>query len=907
MKNNGIKIMSLEGAEILKNNLEDRYIYKNYKGIMDDSLLLRKLKDLKLKVTKNNTTRDVIAVSFNYGYTPLAVEENKQPLEERIEICKAVIKKTRDRIKETNKIKVETKKRVDKEPYKKEIERLKKIIENVNEKIKRLKSEIEEVEKLAINRDSVRDKLYKDGFELTFKNSKMKKEETINYVYWYRTSAKARTGECIFINKNLKKNILEWQRMELELPRNDAKIVEIEAYQSLTSSSISDVITIKPSEILVINDLKSYHELNCEIVDVYTEGNKKGQCWVNNKMNRVENLLFDGQALLDDSLFNAENGMMLLRQRFFKACGFRTYISKFMKNYCDKNGKNYETATIKDRYNNDVPVKNIKMITTENAMKWEKFKDCGASWDLWCKKVEEDNCVFGICKIDHPSKFGNKQRTSYQHLNTLQLSKEDMEELTKDIIKMVDGLKETNNINYSKFLEQNKNEINCNKMILDLVEHNSKFTDTKFFKKYKTKDISNYVNLLRRGKLPLEGDNLTIVGNPYLMLLHSVGEVPNLDNIIVDKEFKDPTLPIANEGNDQYISVYTERFEDGECLASFRNPHNAPNNVGYNKNFKHDLMKEYFNFSKNIMAVNLIQTEEQDLKNGEDQDSDFNFVTNVPIVVKRAKEVFRKFPCIVNNIPPTTKYYNNSINANIEIDNGLAKGKLDIGVSSNLAQLAMSWYWDNPSTKLADIVAIMSVLAQCSIDNAKREYAVNINNEVNRIKKEECMQIKTLVNGKERLAKPYFWKYIKRGTDENVLINTKCPMDLLQIEIDKIESAGNTKNGIELRELIRKLYEDFELDKYKKALEIIKDIDDITKEHFAKEDEDEKSWIKKEVRLYKEAITEIKDLKMKISTMQRLIFYSLAQNTKFTKKILNILYSSNPSKFKKCFKVYKNK
>ena len=46
---------------------------------------------------------------------------------------------------------------------------------------------------------------------------------------------------------------------------------------------------------------------------------------------------------------------------------FKTKIKKFFKDYY---GDNYNTATIKDMFGNDHYVKDIELITTDNAMKW---------------------------------------------------------------------------------------------------------------------------------------------------------------------------------------------------------------------------------------------------------------------------------------------------------------------------------------------------------------------------------------------------------------------------------------------------------------------------------------------------------------------------------------------------------
>ena len=72
---------------------------------------------------------------------------------------------------------------------------------------------------------------------------------------------------------------------------------------------------------------------------------------------------------------------------------------------------------------------------------------------------------------------------------------------------------------------------------------------------------------MRKGKIMVNGDNLTVCGNPYALLLYSVGE--NFE--------KDPTL--SQESN--CIQCYTKRFDNDKYLAAFRNPHNSPNNICY--------------------------------------------------------------------------------------------------------------------------------------------------------------------------------------------------------------------------------------------------------------------------------------------------------------------------------------
>ena len=125
------------------------------------------------------------------------------------------------------------------------------------------------------------------------------------------------------------------------------------------------------------------------------------------------------------------NGMALLRNHFFKACAFRTNIQKFFKDYCEEHGIDYESYQIKDMFGIWHYAKDIKIITSDNAIKFKKFVDLIGStvplaYEYWCDRVRNDGCIFGIVKSDHPSKLGKVQKSSYQMLNTLPCSKEDL-------------------------------------------------------------------------------------------------------------------------------------------------------------------------------------------------------------------------------------------------------------------------------------------------------------------------------------------------------------------------------------------------------------------------------------------------------------------------------------------------
>ena len=132
------------------------------------------------------------------------------------------------------------------------------------------------------------------------------------------------------------------------------------------------------------------------------------------------------------------------------------------------------------------------------------------------------------------------------------------------------------------------------------------------------------------------------------------------------------------------------------------------------------------------------------------------YVTNQPQIVERARYCYANFSTIVNNIPKEKNIYDSSMESFARVDNNLAAAQMAIGESSNLAQLALTYTYNYDDQKYKDYVCILSVLAQIAIDNAKRAFAVDVNEEIRRIKAD--MNI-------EEYKLPLFWKPIKEYND----------------------------------------------------------------------------------------------------------------------------------------------
>ena len=856
----GIKIKNFQAGALYQCNLGVRENYDYTRAMFTNNLLLYYLMDNGLKVN-NGWTRDIICIEFDYGSR--SYEEEIKHLDKCIKSAEC----------EGNIDKVEC--------------------------LKSFKTQAELKKDLFSKKsaDEIREIFYTKGVEIRHdiqrKNGKITKQEFVHYNMLYRSTGKAKDGSCMFICDRLYKKALNFIRMGIKMPKNNAPIVEMGAYSSLIASSIIDTIHVDPKNILILKDIDSYFTTN--VVSVETDKDK--HCIAISKENyQLKNTMFDGQGLIDESIFPKwGNGYLLLRHHMCKMACFKTKIQKFFKDYYQDN---YDNAVITDMFGIEHYAKDIKIITTDNAMKWLKF---GIDYEYWCKKVYENKCTFGVVKTAHKSKLGEVQKMSYQMINSLDM--DIMPNVVKKSKEYIESLKRDNDV-FLKYLNDNKNFSNDFEVLIALCNQNKDFLRSEYFRKRKTIIIENYISNLKFGKVLQNADNLVFVGSPYAMLLYTVGE--DVENDITFKQEED------------CIQCFTQRFDDNEHLACFRSPHNSKNNISYLHNVYSEEYFKYFDLGEQIIALNVLHTPIQDRMNGCDFDSDSGYVTNQIDIVQCAKRAYLNYPTIVNNIPKDKNKYNNTLENYALIDNSLSHAQSAIGLSSNLAQLAQTYMYNFDDQKYKDYVCILSVLAQAAIDNAKRTFDVNIIDEIERIKQD--------INVEEN-GSPAFWKHVK---DKKAKLNDKkfssdkinkklvCPMNyLMDLKFDNYRSNESTLP-------MSYFFEKFELEddrrKCRKVEELIErySLDLFLYNTTYAYDENYKRY-KEEIQLdFEELINDIKSIyisKNYLGLMSWLIdraFYitpsikqnkcNVKNNTNKNKSLLiKILYDINSKNLLKCF------
>ena len=954
MSKYGLKIKNIKAGTLFGYNqgIRDHYDYTD--AMFSNSLFSDFIRANGMNVWKDKSTRDIICLDFDFGSRS----------------------------------------------YDEEIEHIDNITSLSGEKIKELRDKVESKKDsyVKMSKEEIREQFYENGVDVEYttkdKDGNIKKQQTISYKMLYRSSAKAKIGQVMFINKKLYNKAYDWLTMGIgnKMDKDNAKIVEMSAYAPLTTSTIIGKIHIPIEDILILEDKDSFFKTTTKIVkaETYykqvkeldiekTERNKQKaiqngdfledgtpkyrrsykkvqkpmkKCIVLDGESEVKNTLWDGLALIESSFvpeiinmgeFNEEkiNGMLLLRNHFFKTCAFKTNIQLFFKDWCDQNGFDYETYEIIDMFGIPHKLKDIKMITTDNSIKWKKFKNymgnnLTEAYQYWCERINADGSYFGIVKTDHPSKLEDVQQMSYQMVNTLPCTKDDIRQLAQTSIKYVESLKTDNN-KFELFLRKNVTEVNHYEMLSDLYKHNHEFANSTWFRYEKTQIIKNYVNKLRNGKITINADNLTVCGNPYALLLYSVGE----------KWEEDPTLNYE-EG---VIQCYTKRFNNNEYLCGIRNPHNSPNNICYLHNVYSNEMNKYFDFSNNIIAVNCIKSDIQCRANGMDFDSDFLFVTNEKIMVKCAKESYEKYPTIVNALNESGITYENTLAAYAAMDNKFSKSRLGIGESSNLAQLAMTYYWTKPNKELYDNFVILSVLAQVIIDGCKREYEVDGVEEIKRIKKMPCMiRTKSVLKGTKKKDKktgkenivvkevnvkcdfPEFMKYTKeikytkngkerpyeKVKEEKDKIKNRidkslvCPMNWLEEILSEIQMSS-TESTIPTEKFFIKDTRRTDSRKISKIRSLLNEYDEFsrTMNYIDKDNEEEFLLFYNELsQRFNKLVENCQKIKTSnYNVINRLIETSLGidsisnqyskkgENSKYCRKMLNLLYNIDKDKF----------
>ena len=432
-------------------------------------------------------------------------------------------------------------------------------------------SKIKEPKTVKSNAELRKD-LYQNGFIC----------DGVRYCRMKRSSGSARVGKCLFVDKELFEPILKFSSKGIPLSQvQEIDLAAFESYISLPSSSIIGLLSIQPENILVVDDYDSV--FNEEVIKTY---NENGWLYTKEENCEIKNSIWDGQSLMDVSLFGefSQYGMVLLRNLMFKSCCFNCNVQQWFK---DNNITEISQLNGKTRAKR---IEDVKLITTPNSIKYLKF----GSLDDWLDNLYPD---FGVVKHDKKTHYfgGRLVQTHYQLLNTLQLSMDEMREFLQESLDFAQLLRDNPAVvrNYIKYPDINEFEPFKSPMksksdvVYNLIALNDNFVNTKYYQEFLQDLLRAYYKNLKCGHVYVNGNYSTLLGNPIEMLQQSIGTFKGISQ-----------LGIGN--------IHNIRFGYDKELLGSRSPHVTCSNVWVAKNSENKLIDCYMNLTEEIVCVNAI-------------------------------------------------------------------------------------------------------------------------------------------------------------------------------------------------------------------------------------------------------------------------------------------------------------
>ena len=621
------------------------------------------------------------------------------------------------------------------------------------------------VKEKSLTNKELRKIFYLEGFYLNGKH----------YVRYKRSAGSAKEGHCLFIKKELYPMMNKWSKAGLdESSSGDDCFNNLTSYEAYRALSLSDLITtfkLNPYNILFVEDFK-YVMKNQKVVRVRDDG--KHGLTASEEICDIENNIFDGEGLLDITIFkqNIERdghhkGMALLRNRFFKCCAFNTNLQAWFAHNNITSVDQLRGFTFAER------IEDIVFVVSSSCLKYFKLAKEGFSKETvkrWCDAVSNEKNLsrFGVVKTDKETRFfdGDMVETTYQMLNTLQISYTECSDLLKDhidYITKIRNIKDTpeylrlyleGEINYVRdddldyyddsedqydtedFFDFNKYTFKS-QVCFDLMKTNKDFINTGLFKNHIYTDvINNFRMRLYKGRVLVNGTYATLFGNPLEYLKYIIKKD---GKYLFDHDNAASTLG-ANE-------IYCPFFKNGEEIVASRAPHVTMSNLLYAKNKHLKDVDTWFNLTRNIVVVDAINNNIQQRLNGADYDSDSMLLTNNSLLVEKTKLNYNKFFVPFSDVDYDDKKLvkcsqNNKENVILnqyEIDSQIAENKT--GQIVNLSQRLNSHLWNKLNSnkrfdysELFNNIAILAVLAGVEIDSAKRSFTCETQEVLNSVR-----------------------------------------------------------------------------------------------------------------------------------------------------------------------------
>ena len=388
-------------------------------------------------------------------------------------------------------------------------------------------------------------------YNYLFKNGLMLNSD--KYIRLSSSSSQSRLSTVVFCNEN----IIEELNIVLDNGRDKNKPLcpsKYNAYRGLSGSSTKIVSTPR---FCVVPDYETSKMVKVNFV-TETEDNKDDNIKVNKNV-EIKFNRFDGQGLIkpkkaeqwaNELGLDYTPGQWCVRQNFLK--GQLTVFD--IENFCfEKNEDNYLINTIyKDEYGEPIKVdlRDVDIIISESQFKL---------WDSFNFYDYVDNCKlnelhWGIALVS-PKKPNDILKMNYQFLQTLNLSKENIEKICEQFVEWIQGVN-FDNIYYTLLFLMGENltqesiknylKSNDNYWLKSLVVNHDLKND-KYIKDKVYKFIKSIIKRGCLGDIILDGNFQVIVSDPFAQMQHICGQ--KVTGLLKDKEY------YCNYWNDKGVSI----------------------------------------------------------------------------------------------------------------------------------------------------------------------------------------------------------------------------------------------------------------------------------------------------------------------------------------------------------------
>ena len=431
----------------------------------------------------------------------------------------------------------------------------------------------------------------------------------ITYKRFVGTTGGLKGDTLLFVNEE----ILEELNRRCEAGRNqEVKLVpaKYEAYKALTCSASQEIIS--PSKILVVRDCITKFRDDVINIDDSDESLEEPVMQLLKNV-ELENNASDGfnlctiefmKKVCDALDIDYITSGVCLRNAWLKGMLYPFPIIEFIDKY---NNGNY---FIEDIWGNVQDIRECEMILTESSLKlWSAY----SSIEDYMNNYKECGYEFAVTKIS-PHKLDDYREVNYQYLQSYDFDDEDIVELCQPTI---DFLKNSLCGDYKSTLEF---------LGVDEKHEEDDWQKALFTNEFMINDpyiidsvhrlIKKKINDAKIGKLIVHGNYQIASGDPFALMQSICGlEVTGL--LKADEVYSKYWI---DEGVDE--------------IVVFRSPMTSHNNIRKCKVVDNNEVRYWYQYMDTIMIINAWDTFCM-AENGEDFDSDLNFSTNNPVLLRK--------------------------------------------------------------------------------------------------------------------------------------------------------------------------------------------------------------------------------------------------------------------------------